>query len=51
MGAKQFPIAAKKPSCRKTDLPEMSDSDMITGKVCVDGNILCPGKEWRLYAQ
>ena len=48
MGAQQFSVVAIQPSCRKADLPEMRDNDMITRKVCADGNKLCPGKEWRL---
>ena len=51
IGAQQFSVAAIQPSCRKADLPEMRDNDMITRKVCVDGNKLCPGKEWKLYTQ
>ena len=51
MGAQQFSMAAIQPSCRKANLPEMRDNDIITRKVCADGNILCPEKEWRLYAQ
>ena len=34
-----------------TYVPEMSDNDMIKRKVCVEGNKLFPGKEWRLHAQ
>ena len=51
IGTQQFSMAAINPSCRKADLPEMRDNDMITRKVCVDGNKLFPGKEWRLYTQ
>ena len=51
MGTQQFPMAVIKPSCRKADLPEMGDNDVITKKVCVDRNKLRPGKEWRLYTQ
>ena len=28
-----------------------NSNDMITRKVRVDGNKLCPEKEWRLYTQ
>ena len=50
VAAQQFLMAAiLEPSCRKADLPETRDNDMITRKVRVDRNILCPGKEWRLY--
>ena len=31
-------------------VPEMRDNDTITRKVHADGNKLCPGKEWELYA-
>ena len=48
MGAQQFSMAAIDPSCRKSDFPEMRDNDMITRKVCADGNKVLPGKEWRL---
>ena len=51
VGAQQFSMATIKPSCRKADLPEMRDNDMITRKVHADENKLCPGKEWRLYTQ
>ena len=51
VGAQQFSMATIKPSCRKADLPETRDNDMITRKVRVDGNKLCPGKEWGLYTQ
>ena len=51
MGAQQFSMGAIYLSCRKADLSEMRDNDTTTRKVCVDGNRLCPGKEWRLYAQ
>ena len=51
MGAQQFSMAAIDPLCRKADLPEMRDNDMITRKVCADRNKVFPGKEWRLYAQ
>ena len=47
----QFLMTAIQPSCRKSDLPETRDNDTITRKVRVDGNKLCPGKEWRLYTQ
>ena len=29
MGKQQFLMAAKQPSCRKADLPEMRDNDMM----------------------
>ena len=29
----------------------MRDNDTITRKVCVDGNKLFPGKEWKLYCK
>ena len=45
MGVQQFSMAAIQPSCRKIDLSDMRDNDMITKKVCADGNMLCPGKE------
>ena len=45
MGTQQFSMAAIQPSCRKADLPETRDNDMITRKVRADGNKLCPGKE------
>ena len=38
-------------SCTKANLSQMRDNDTITLKVHTDGNKLCPGKEWRLYAQ
>ena len=38
MGAPQFSMAAIYPSCRKADLPETRDNDMITKKVRADGN-------------
>ena len=47
-GAQQFLMAAIQLSCRKADLPKMSDNNTITIKVQVR-NKLCPGKEWRLY--
>ena len=51
MGAQKFSmVAIQLASCRKVDLPEMRDNDTKTIKVCVDGNKLCSGKEWRLYA-
>ena len=28
----------------------MRDNDTIIRKIRADGNKLCPGKEWRLYA-
>ena len=33
MGAQQFSVAALQPSCRKANLPEVSDNDTITKKV------------------
>ena len=51
MGVQQFSIVAIYPSCRKANLSETKDNDMITRKVHADGNKLCPGKEWRLYIQ
>ena len=51
MGAQHFSMAAIEPSCRKANLPEMRDNDMIVRKVCADGNKLCSGKEWKLYVQ
>ena len=51
MGAEQFSMAAIQQSCRKANLLETRDNDMITRKIHVEGNKLCPGKEWRLYAQ
>ena len=60
MGVQQFSIAAIEPSCRKADLPETKadlpvtrDNDMITRKVCADGNKLCHGKNvsYTVYAQ
>ena len=51
MGAQQLSMPDIQPSCRKADLPQMRDNDTITRKICADGNKLCPGKEWRLYAQ
>ena len=51
MGSQKFSMASIQPSCRKADLPDTRDTDTITRKVHVDGNKLCPGKEWRLYAQ
>ena len=51
MGAQQFSIMTMQPSCRKTDLPETRDNDMITRKVRADGNKRVLGKEWRLYTQ
>ena len=44
MGAQQFSMMAIQPSCRKTNLPEMRDNNMITRKVRTNGNKLCPGK-------
>ena len=44
MGTQKFSMAAIQPSCRKADLPEMRDNDMMTRKVCADRNKLCPGK-------
>ena len=43
--AQQFSMAAIQPSCRKANLPETRDDDMITRKVHAYGNKLCPGKE------
>ena len=43
MDAQKFSMAAIQPSCRKADLPEMRDNDMITRKVCADRNKLYPG--------
>ena len=37
-------------ACRKADLPETRDDNMKTRKVRANGNKLCPGKEWKLYA-
>ena len=51
VGAQQFSMVATQPSCRKANLPERRDSDMITRKVCAEGNKLSPEKEWRLYVQ
>ena len=51
VGTWQFSMAAIWPSCRKANLPETRDNDMITRKVYVDRNKLYPGKEWRLYTQ
>ena len=51
VGTQQFSMAAIQPSCGKANLPETRVYDTITGKVCVDGNKLCLGKEWRLYTQ
>ena len=51
MSAQEFSMAAIQPSCRKADLPETRDNDIITKKVHVDGNKLGFGKEWRLYTQ
>ena len=52
MGTQQLSMVAISPSCRKADLPQTRDNDTtITRKVRVDGNKLCPRKEWRLYAQ
>ena len=51
MGTQKMSIVAIEPSCRKADLPQTRDNDMITRKVCTDGNKLCPGKEWRLHSQ
>ena len=36
MGAQQFSMATIQPSCRKANLPETRDNDMITRKVRVD---------------
>ena len=44
VGAQQFSMVARKPSCRKADLPEMRDNDTITRNVRADGNKLRPGK-------
>ena len=52
IGAQQFSMVAIYPaSCRQVNLPEKRDNDTETIKVCVDGNKLHHGKEWRLYAQ
>ena len=51
MGAQQFSMAAMLYDAEKNDLLEARHNDTITRKVRVDGNKLCPGKEWRLYAQ
>ena len=51
MEAQQFSMVAIQSSCRKADLLETKDNDMITRKVRADGSKLCPGKEWRLYTQ
>ena len=46
VGAQQFAIAAPQlSSCRKADLPEMKDNDMITRKVRADKNEPYAGKE------
>ena len=37
--------------CKKADLPQTRDNDNIKREVRVDGNKLCPGKEWSLCAQ
>ena len=44
MGAQQISMAAVQPSCRKADLSQTRDNDMITRKIRVDGNKLCPRK-------
>ena len=49
--AQQFSMVAIQPSCRKANLPETKDNDMITRQVCAYGNKLCPWKEWRLFTQ
>ena len=36
MGGQQFSMAAIEPSCRKANLLETRDDDMITRKVCAD---------------
>ena len=51
IGVQQFSMSAIWPSCRKADLPETRDNDMITRKVRADINNVCLGKEWRLYTQ
>ena len=49
VGTQQFLMAVTQPSRRKADLPEMRDNDTITRKIRANRNILCPGKEWKLY--
>ena len=44
-------MEAIKSLCRKADLPETTDKDTITRKVCADGTKVCPTNEWGLYAQ
>ena len=51
IGAKPCSMVAKYPSCRKANLTQTRDNDTTIRKVHVDRNILCPGKEWRLYTQ
>ena len=45
IGAQQFSMATIQSSCRKVDLPEMTENDTMTRRVPVDGNKVCPGKE------
>ena len=40
MGTQQFSMVAIETSCRKADLPEMRDNDMITRKIQADGKTL-----------